>query len=210
MKNILWNATAGIPWIALVVVICLLASSTAVLAQGPDVTDTEKVLPEAPAEIQPEAGQTQTWNFHMQSTMTLQGYPSFSARYSGPNSLPTGTQVRETVSLDLFYGFRLWTGAEMHVDFLTWQGFGLAGTLGIDDFPDGEAYKIGTHPPRGDLARCFIRQTIGLGGGKEDLLGDQLTLAGEQDISRITFQVLLVSCLPHQELRAVDTVNVCR
>ena len=77
----------------------------------------------------PQPGQTQTWNFHMQSTKTVQGYPSFSARYSGPNSLPTRSEVRETVSLDLFSGFRLWTGAEMHVDMLTWQGFGLAGTL---------------------------------------------------------------------------------
>jgi len=146
-----------------------------------------QVMP--PAATQPEAGQTQTWNFHMQTTTTLEGYPSFSARYSGPNSLPTSSEVRETVSLDLYSGFRLWTGAELHVDLLTWQGFGLAGTLGIDDFPDGEAYKIGTHPPREGVARCFIRQTIGLGGDTEDVLEDPLTLAGKQDISRLTFTI---------------------
>jgi high affinity Mn2+ porin len=143
--------------------------------------------PDAPPETQPEA--EQTWNFHMQATMTVQGYPPFSARYSGPNSLPTGGEVRETVSLDLFSGFRLWTGAELHVDLLTWQGFGLANTLGIDDFPDGEAYKVGTRLPRAALARCFIRQTIGFGGAKEDVLDDQLTLGGRQDISRLTFTI---------------------
>jgi high affinity Mn2+ porin len=143
---------------------------------------------EAPPETQPEA-QIQTWNFHMQSTTTLQGYPSFYARYSGPNSLPTSSEVRETVSLDLYSGFRLWTGAELHLDVLSWQGFGLGSTLGIDDFTDGEAYKIGTHPPRAGLARCFIRQTIGLGGDTEDVLADPLTLAGKQDISRLTITI---------------------
>jgi high affinity Mn2+ porin len=166
----------------------LFSIAVAPLAHGQDAGSGASELPQ-PQVSQPEAGQTQTWNFHMQGTTTVQGYPAFSARYSGPNSLPTGSEVRETVSLDLFSGFRLWTGAEMHVDMLTWQGFGLAGTLGIDDFPDGEAYKIGTHPPRADLARCFIRQTIGLGGEKENLLDDQLTLAGRQDISRLTFTI---------------------
>jgi high affinity Mn2+ porin len=156
---------------------------------APELPQPQVSQPGAPAETQLEEGQTQTWNFHMQTTTIVQGYPSFSARYSGPNSLPTSSEVRETASLDLFSGFRLWTGAELHVDMLTWQGFGLAGTLGIDDFPNGEAYKIGTHPPRADLARCFIRQTVGLGGDKEDLLDGQLTLAGAQDISRLTFTI---------------------
>ena len=145
-------------------------------------------LPTDPAIEAPEA-QPQLWNFHMQATTTVQGCPPFSARYSGPNSLPTRGEVRETVSLDLYSGFRLWTGAEMHVDVLTWQGFGLGSTLGIDDFPNGEAYKIGTHAPRAGVARLFIRQTIGLGGEKQNLADDPLTLAGTQDISRLTFTI---------------------
>ena len=145
--------------------------------------------PQAPDDTQPEAERMQTWNFHMQTTTTLQGYPSFYARYSGANSLPTSSEVRETVSLDLYSGFRLWTGAELHLDVLSWQGFGLGNALGVDDFTDGEAYKIGTHPPRAGVARCFIRQTIGLGGDTEDVLEDPLTLAGKQDISRLTFTI---------------------
>jgi high affinity Mn2+ porin len=189
MKNILWHATARVRCTALAVLLCLLASASVVLAQGPDVTDTEKALPGAPSETQPEAGQTQTWDFHRQSTTIVQAYPAFSAKYSGPNSLPTGSQGRETVSLDLDSGFRLWSGAEMHFDVLTWQGFGLGGTLGIDDFSNGEAYKIGTGPPRANIARCFIRQTIGLGAGEAFASGDPLTLAGKQDLSRLTFTI---------------------
>jgi high affinity Mn2+ porin len=122
----------------------------------------------------------------MQSTAVEQGNAPFSAKYSGPNSLPTSVEGRETLSMDIFAGYRLWNGAEFHADVITWQGFGLATTLGIDDFPSGEAYKAGTHLPHADLARFFIRQTIGLGGEKEDLVDDQLVLAGRQDVSRLT------------------------
>jgi high affinity Mn2+ porin len=130
--------------------------------------------------------QMQSWNWHVQNTDIVQDYPAFAAKYSGSNSLPKGGQSRETVSLDLMAGVRLWPGAEMHVDGLMWQGFGLHNTLGVEGFPNGEAYRIGTKIPNGNLARLFIRQTIGLGGEQEDVPDDQLTLAGKQDTSRLT------------------------
>jgi len=133
--------------------------------------------------------QEQTWNFHIQTTETVQGDPAFSADYSGPNSLTNTGEVKETASIDLFAGLRLWQGAEAHVDGLLWQGFGLTDTLGVDDFPNAEAYKAGTWLPEFSFARLFIRQTIGLGGPQEDVPDDQLTLAGKQDISRITFTI---------------------
>jgi len=129
----------------------------------------------------------QIWNLHVQNTDTIQGYPGFSSKYSGPNSLPSGGESRESVSLDLMAGVRLWPGAEAHIDGLMWQGFGLDNTLGVEGFPNGEAYRIGTAVPNGAIARLFIRQTIGLGGEQEDVPDSQLTLAGKQDVSRITF-----------------------
>jgi high affinity Mn2+ porin len=158
--------------------------------------------PEAKPEARPDASaasaspaaaaandQPQTWNWHMQNTITGEGYPSVSAKYSGPNSLPTAGQARETVSLDFFAGRRLWRGAEFHLDMLTWQGFGLDDTLGVEAFPDAEAYKIGVRYPHEDVARFFIRQTIGFGGEKEAVPSDQLTLASDQKASRLTFTV---------------------
>src|ERR1035438_5538439 len=129
----------------------------------------------------------QNWNFHVQNTEVVQGYPAFPAQYSGPNSLPSGGETRETVSLDLMAGVRLWTGAEAHIDGLMWQGFGVNNTLGLEAVPNGEAYRLGTSPPNGMIARLFIRQTIGLGGEQEDVPDGQLTLAGKQDVSRLTF-----------------------
>jgi high affinity Mn2+ porin len=128
----------------------------------------------------------QIWNWHVQNTYIVQGYPAFPAQYSGPNSLSSGGETRETVSLDLMAGVRLWSGAEAHIDGLMWQGFGLDNTLGVEGFPNGEAYRIGTEVPNGTIARLFIRRTVGLGGEQEDVPDGQLTLAGKQDISRLT------------------------
>ena len=161
---------------------CTIDSSTV----GAEPSGAKSSLP-APAPAKPAEAQGQTWNWHMQSTVTGQGYPSLTAKYAGVNSLPTAGQARETVSLDFFGGYRLWRGAEFHVDLLTWQGFGLDGTLGIDDFTNGEAYKIGVRYPHTDIARFFIRQTFELGGEKEAVPSDQLTLAGDQQATRLAF-----------------------
>jgi len=127
------------------------------------------------------------WNLHVQNTEVVQGYPAFPAQYSGPQSLPKGGEARETVSLDLMAGVRLWRGAEAHIDGLMWQGFGVNNVLGIEGFPSGEAYRIGTKVPNGTFARLFIRQTIGLGGAQEDVADDPFALSGKRDISRLTF-----------------------
>ncbi|HLK11738.1 MAG TPA: carbohydrate porin, partial [Candidatus Binatia bacterium] len=112
---------------------------------------------------------SQNWNVYLQSTAIVQGDPAFHARYSGPNSLRNNGEVEETVTADLFAGLRLWEGAEVHLDVLAWQGFGLSKTLGIEAFPNGDAYKLGTSTPDVMAARLFLRQTIGLGGPREDV-----------------------------------------
>jgi high affinity Mn2+ porin len=139
------------------------------------------------AQTNSPASDGQNWNFHVQNTDIIQGYPSFSSKYSGPNSLPSGGQTRESVSLDLMAGVRLWHGAEAHIDGMMWQGFGVNNTLGVDGFPNGEAFRLGTEAPNGTITRLFIRQTIGLGGEQEDVADDDFTLTGKQDVSRLTF-----------------------
>ena len=134
-------------------------------------------------------GPDQLWNLHVQNTDIEQGDPGFPAKYSGPQSLKNKGEQRETVTLDLFAGVRLWRGAEAHVDGLMWQGFGLSKTFGIEAFPNGDAYKIGTGTPYFMFAHLFIRQTIGFGGEQEAVPDDQLTLAGKQDISQLTFTI---------------------
>ncbi|HEY0455493.1 MAG TPA: carbohydrate porin [Verrucomicrobiae bacterium] len=95
-------------------------------------------------------------------------------------------EVKETVSLDLYAGVRLWHGAEFHVDGLMWQGFGLSATHGAEAFPNGEAFRVGTKVPNVTFARAFIQQTIGLGGEQEVMEDDALQLPRKEDVSRLT------------------------
>jgi high affinity Mn2+ porin len=154
-------------------------------APGAPGSSADRSLSEAVAKAGDE-GREQIWNWHVQNTDIVQGYPGFPAEYSGPNSLPNGGEVRETISLDLYAGVRLWRGAEAHVDGLMWQGFGVGKTLGIEGFPNGEAFRLGTDVPNVTIARLFVRQTIGLGGEQERVEDDQLHLAGQEDASRLT------------------------
>lgn len=131
----------------------------------------------------------QSWNWHVQNTDILQGDPGFPAKYSGPNSLNSHGEIQETVSLDLFAGVRLWRGAEAYMDGLAWQGFGLSHTLGIEAFPNGEAFRLGTKVPNVTFARVFLRQTFSFGGEQETVEPDELHLGGQEDVSRITFTV---------------------
>jgi high affinity Mn2+ porin len=140
-----------------------------------------------PTEVQTAAqALTEKWNWHAQNTDMVQYHPGFPASYSGPNSLSSASEVKETVSMDLYAGARLWRGAEAHIDGLVWQGFGLSKTVGAEGFPNGEAFRLGTDLPKAIIARLFIRQTIGLGGEQESVENDELHLAGVQDVSRIT------------------------
>jgi high affinity Mn2+ porin len=131
----------------------------------------------------------QAFNWHVQNTVIVQGAPAFSAKYSGPNSLRNDGEVQDTVSLDLILGARPWSGAEAHADALMWQGFGLSKTLGVEAFPNGEAFRLGTDVPNLNLCRIFIRQTIALGAEQEPVEDDLLHLAGSQSISRLTLTV---------------------
>ena len=131
----------------------------------------------------------QNWLVHVQGTEVAQGQPGFHSPYHGPNSLLRNDTFRQTSSLDLYLGVRLWPGGEFYVNPEYFQGFGLSNTHGIAAFPNAEAYKVGQKI--GDVfnAHMFLRQTFGFGGEQEDLASDQLQFADRVDISRLTFTI---------------------
>ena len=151
---------------------------------APPATNASLVPAEKPVEVA-----SQTWNWHVQNTIIGQGNFGYPAPYDGPQSLNSHGQLKETISLDLMGGVRLWRGAELHADAMMWQGFGLSQTLGVAGFPNGEALRNGDRIPNATFARVFLRQTIGLGGAAEIVADDQLHLAGQRDESRLTFTV---------------------
>ena len=130
-----------------------------------------------------------TWELHGQTTFIFQGYPAFNAPYSGQNSLPPVGQSRETWTVSAFLGLRLWQGAELYYNPELLQGFGVASTTGAGGYPQGEAQKSNFPFPQYSTSRLFLRQEIGLGGEREKVEGEYGQLAGEKDVSRLTFQV---------------------
>ena len=127
-----------------------------------------------------------SWNVHGQLTYIEQGYPAFRSPYQGTNSLTGASQIQNTMSATAFIGYRPRDGTEIYINPELMQGFGLSDTLGVADFPNGEAQKSNFPAPRIDLARVMVRQTFGLGGEQEDIADGPNQLAGKQDISRIT------------------------
>lgn len=129
------------------------------------------------------------WNLYGQFTSTEQWHPSFSAPYSGENSLPSGNRGANTNDVTLFAGLRLWQGAAAYINPEIDQGFGLGNTLGLAGFSSGEAYKVGANTPYQRLPRAFIRQVINLGGAEETVASGANQLAGMRTHDNITLTV---------------------
>jgi high affinity Mn2+ porin len=129
---------------------------------------------------------SRNWNVHGQFTFVDQGYPDFRSPYQGPNSLPGEHELRDTISATGFVGWRPLAGTEVYVNPELTQGLGLGSTLGLAAFPNGEAQKANFPVPRFNVARLFVRETIGLGGEQETIEDGPNQLVGKQDVSRIT------------------------
>ncbi len=135
----------------------------------------------------PAATDEEKVSLHAQGTMVFQNHPAFAAAYAGPDSMANHEETRETVSSDVYAGARLWAGAEAFADGLAWQGFGLSNAVGAAGFPNGEAFRLGTHRPDAIVARLFVRHTIALGSEAEAVEPDALALGGKRPTSRLTF-----------------------
>jgi high affinity Mn2+ porin len=137
----------------------------------------------------PEAPDSDRLNFHGQATFTAQGYPAIRSPYAGANSLLGSGQAAETTDATLFAGTRLWQGAEAWINPEIDEGFGLANTHGVAGFPSGESYKLGASYPYARVQRYFVRQTIDLGGEKQDIDADINQFANTTTANRLVFTV---------------------
>ncbi len=128
---------------------------------------------------------TQSWALHAQATVVEQATFAFRSPYRGPNSLDPGTRGKETADVTLYAGVRAWPGLEVWINPELDQGFGLSNTLGVAGFPSGEAYKVGMAKPYFRLQRLFVRQTIDLGGERENVDADLNQLGGSRTADRL-------------------------
>ncbi|MDP9013557.1 MAG: carbohydrate porin [Pseudomonadota bacterium] len=134
------------------------------------------------------AAPTQAWAIHAQFTYVEQEVSDFNAPYAGANSL-TPHRAKETTDLTLYWGERLWRGAELWFNPEIDQGFGLNNTLGVAGFPSGEAYKVGRNQPYLRLPRIFVRQALNLPGQREAVEAAANQLGGDRGLNRWVFTV---------------------
>lgn len=135
--------------------------------------------------VQGEVG-VEAFSLHYQATVATQAHPGFHARYSGANSLRPGAESATSVVTDLFVGARLWSGAGAFLQPELAGGRGLSSTLGVAAFPSGEVYRVGDPAPELVVGRLFLRQVIGLGGGRVRVEPGPNQLAGAQDRDALT------------------------
>jgi high affinity Mn2+ porin len=126
--------------------------------------------------------QVEATSLHYQATVATQAHPSFHADYTGQNSLRPDSESATSVVMDLFAGVRApWPGGELYLQPELSGGRGLSSTLGVAAFPSGEVYRVGNPEPTVIVGRAFLRQTFGLGGGKQKIEAGPNQLAGQRD-----------------------------
>jgi len=106
--------------------------------------------------------QDDRFSIHGQTTVINQSKTSFSAPYTGKNSLIPDKESKTSITATLFAGARLWKGASLFVNPEIAGGSGLSGALGIAAATNGETFRIGDPAPQIYLARLFFRQVFAL------------------------------------------------
>lgn len=134
----------------------------------------------------------ESWNVYGQFTYISSWKLPFHAPYTNANgstsSLLPSAERSFTDSFTLFFGVRLWPGAEAYFvpeaigerPLSNLKGLGAS----IQNF---ELQKGGSETPQLYRARTFLRQTIGLGGRRVEKSSDPMQLAAVVDSRRLVF-----------------------
>jgi high affinity Mn2+ porin len=128
----------------------------------------------------------QRWNYHFQTTVLTQYHPSFKAKYSGAFSLDTNSETTTSVTASVFFGLRLWKGAQVYFDPELSGGSGFSQTRGIAGFPNGEVYRVSDASPHIYIARLYFRQLFALSKTYHAVADDFNQLAGMEPDSYIS------------------------
>jgi high affinity Mn2+ porin len=131
--------------------------------------------------------EAQGWFLRGQATAITQTKPVMTSPYEGASSLTPKASSRNTESIDLVVGRRLWQNAEFVVVPTMTRGYGFTNSLGIADFPNGEAFRLGTRDPVVWLSRAFLRQTFDISYDAQGYDPDPMRFTGPLATERVTF-----------------------
>lgn len=128
------------------------------------------------------------WNAKFQSTYVWQKDAAFHSPYASTNSLTAEAHKSYSFTATAAFGARLWSGAEIYLDPEVAQGVAFSNLTGLGGFTNGELARTSGANPTFYRARLFLRQTWGLGGGREEVESDANQLAGTVDKHRVVFK----------------------
>src|ERR1700722_18424579 len=137
---------------------------------------------------------SETWTASGQLTFIDSYKAPFSAPYTNANGsvnslLPTAEQSF-TGTLTLFFGVRLWHGAEAYLVPELISERPLSGLHGIGgSIQNFELQKQGSETPQLYRSRTYLRQTFGFGGTRSEKVSQPMLLGGAVDSRRLVFTV---------------------
>src|SRR5690349_19261870 len=125
------------------------------------------------------------WWVSGQLNLIEQAHPTFTAPYSGPNSLQPKSELRVSRVLTLFTGLRLGHGWEVFADFESAGGRGLSDALGMAGFTNLDVVRnpsLGSAPY---LARVMVRKVIAFSSDQVDATPSPFGLAAHLPARRL-------------------------
>lgn len=129
------------------------------------------------------------WNAKFQATYIGQSKAAFNAPYTGANSLLTSRERGYSSTITAYFGYRPWAGGELYFDPEMIQSASLSTLHGLGGLTNAEQQKTSGATPKYYRARLFLRQTFGLGGGRDAVESGQNQLAGMVDRHRVVVTV---------------------
>jgi hypothetical protein len=132
----------------------------------------------------------ESWNAYGQFTYISSWKLPFQAPYTNKNgsvnSLITDPERSFTGTFTLFFGLRLWHGAEAYLAPEIIAERALSGLRGLGSaIQNFELQKQGSETPQLYRSRLYLRQTIGFGGSRIEKTSDPLQLATVADGRRL-------------------------
>ncbi|MET3119881.1 high affinity Mn2+ porin [Undibacterium sp. GrIS 1.8] len=129
------------------------------------------------------------WNAKFQATYLWQRKQSFSALYSGTNSLGTDPEHAYSLTATAFLGYRPWKGAELYLNPEMIQAVPFSELHGLGGLTNSEQQKTSGPNPKFYRARAYLKQTFGFDGGSDPVESAPNQLAGMVDKRRLVVTV---------------------
>jgi hypothetical protein len=120
-----------------------------------------------------------------QATFIEQAMPAFKSPYVGPNSLSPLAQGRLSDTYTVYAGVTLTKGVEAYLNPEMARGAGLGDALGLAGFTNGDVIRnpsLGQDPY---LGRYFIRWTVPVGPGTEEVDRGENQIPGKRPTHRL-------------------------